>query len=344
MGREDNENPTKTCCLCWCCLQICTLSPLCQLKRVIWRTYSSPAYFSAVFGVSRPLKVPMLTFTDLGYSSSKDKKSSEPIADQTSLKEADSKTFQALQTNNNTSKRPEGREIVSVQVPVNTYTMATTMRMPATPTLKSPSANGFGNVSPSASYHGMGSSGYSAGRVNGTNGSSPSNNRQRPTFGRAASRVSSVNTSQVIQRRSHSHHFGSGSYKLSLVSETSSSLKRKSMSELGAGVSQSVSSTTFIQFIEWIRSERLATLPHKGSRWDKVLIRAQHFAEQLNGFDAAIRAFAVDSSTAAEIGYGHAKLLLEVSSYAPSVPANPEDKLAIVHIGSSSNKYHLVGP
>ncbi|KAF2261879.1 hypothetical protein CC78DRAFT_469263 [Lojkania enalia] len=101
-------------------------------------------------------------------------------------------------------------------------------------------------------------------------------------------------------------------YKIGFVQDTAHSLKKKSMAELGAGVYQSVSDVSFINFVEWIRSERLTTLPHKGSRWDKVLIRALYFAEQLHKFDAAIKGFALDSSAAASLGYGHAQLLLEL--------------------------------
>ncbi|KAF1911127.1 hypothetical protein BDU57DRAFT_462289 [Ampelomyces quisqualis] len=103
------------------------------------------------------------------------------------------------------------------------------------------------------------------------------------------------------------------SSKLGLVQESAVALKRKSMAELGAGVYQSVSNVSYINFLEWIRSERLTTLPHKGSRWDKVLIRALYFAEQLHNFEQAIQGYALDSSTAAAIGYGHAQLLLELS-------------------------------
>lgn len=90
------------------------------------------------------------------------------------------------------------------------------------------------------------------------------------------------------------------------------------MSELGSGVSQSTSDTSFINLVEWIRNERLATIPHKGSKWDKVLIRALYFAEQLHGFESAIQGFALESNAAAQLGYGHARLLLEVSHHRPS--------------------------
>ncbi|KAF2812396.1 NACHT domain-containing protein [Mytilinidion resinicola] len=101
-------------------------------------------------------------------------------------------------------------------------------------------------------------------------------------------------------------------YKIGFVQEAAVSLKKKSISELGVGVSQSVANVSFINLIESIRDERLATLPHKGSRWDKVLIRAQYFAEKLHHFDVAIQSFALDSHAAAELGYGHARLLLEL--------------------------------
>lgn len=104
-----------------------------------------------------------------------------------------------------------------------------------------------------------------------------------------------------------------GANKIALVQDTALTLKRKSMSELGAGVSQSVDDTTFIGFVEWIRSERLQSLPHKGSKWDSVLIRALYFAERLHQFDNGLQNFAHGSSAAANIGFGHARMLLQVS-------------------------------
>jgi hypothetical protein len=103
-----------------------------------------------------------------------------------------------------------------------------------------------------------------------------------------------------------------GGYKIGFVQESANFLKKRSMAELGAGVYQSISDVSYVNFLEWIRAERLTTLPHKGSRWDKVLIRALYFAEQLHSFDQAIQSFALDSQAAAAVGYGHARLLLEV--------------------------------
>lgn len=113
---------------------------------------------------------------------------------------------------------------------------------------------------------------------------------------------------------------GGGSYKIGFVQENALALRKRSMAELGAGVYQSVSNVSYISFLEWVRSERLTTLPHKGSRWDKVLIRALYFAEQLHKFEQAVQSFALDSSAAAAVGYGHAQLLLEVRCHVFLLP------------------------
>jgi len=104
-------------------------------------------------------------------------------------------------------------------------------------------------------------------------------------------------------------------YQNTIVQDSAASLKKRSLAELGVGAYQSIGDVSYVSFLEWIRSERLTTLPHKGSRWDKVLIRALYFAEQLHNFEQAIQPFAQDSSYAASIGYGHAQLLLEVCQH-----------------------------
>ncbi|XPS69175.1 hypothetical protein M3J09_001452 [Ascochyta lentis] len=131
--------------------------------------------------------------------------------------------------------------------------------------------------------------------------------------GRLGSFTSSRATSGNFGMKSFGKRGASGGgYKIGFVQESAMSLRKKSMADLGAGVHQSISDVSYVDFLEWIRSERLTTLPHKGSRWDKVLIRALYFAEQLHNFDQAIQSFALDSQAAAAVGYGHARLLLEL--------------------------------
>ncbi|KAF1945315.1 NACHT domain-containing protein [Clathrospora elynae] len=158
----------------------------------------------------------------------------------------------------------------------------------------------------------------SSGQFNGTNGVfSPPDSPKAAirSKGRmlsfSSSRAPSGNFSAMKSTSKRAN--GGGSYKIGFVQESAMSLKKKSMTELGAGVYQSIGDVSYVKFLEWIRSERLTTLPHKGSRWDKVLIRSLYFAEQLHKFEQAVQAFALDSSSAAAIGYGHAQLLLELS-------------------------------
>jgi hypothetical protein len=112
----------------------------------------------------------------------------------------------------------------------------------------------------------------------------------------------------LLQGSSHRN-----SQKSSLVRDTAIALKRKSASELGAGISETADNVSFVGLVEYIRAERLQTLPHKGSRWDTVLIRALYFAERLHGFELGLKSHASETELAANLGYGHIRLLLDVS-------------------------------
>jgi Cdc6-like AAA superfamily ATPase len=116
----------------------------------------------------------------------------------------------------------------------------------------------------------------------------------------------------ATQASSTTQPVGIGGSKVGLVPESAESLRKRSRAAIGASVHQSISKVSYVDLLEWIRSERLTTVPHEGDSWDRVLIRALHFAEQLHKFEQSIQHFAIDSSEAAAIGYGHAQLLLEL--------------------------------
>src|ERR1700712_1820134 len=104
-----------------------------------------------------------------------------------------------------------------------------------------------------------GTNGHATNGFRGTNGLSsptPSSPRTPKGFTNGMSgggkRVSSANYSGIGER---SH----GSQKLPFVEDTALTLRRKSMSELGAGVYQSVEDTSFINLVEWVRQERITT-------------------------------------------------------------------------------------
>lgn len=110
-----------------------------------------------------------------------------------------------------------------------------------------------------------GTNGHTTNGSKGTNGlSSPTASPASPRglkgsangLSSASKRLSSANYSSIGER-------SQGSSKLPVVEDNALVLKRKSMSELGAGVYQSVENTSFIDLVEWIRQERITTLPHK---------------------------------------------------------------------------------
>ena len=136
--------------------------------------------------------------------------------------------------------------------------------------------------------------------MNGSNGTSSPSVTSSPPVKRYAFRSSSMNGNG---------NNGSTTY---VVHSTVQALEKRGAAELGFGVFESISGTTFIDLVEAIRSERLSSLPHKGGKWDKVLMKALYFAEKLHGFDKMVKSFSADDSTAACLGYGYCKLLLEV--------------------------------
>lgn len=132
------------------------------------------------------------------------------------------------------------------------------------------------------------------------------------SYGRSASRLSSGSGLASPLHGRSARHTNGDSYTVYVVEKHTATLHKRCMMELGASKAQGIFSTSYATFIEWIRTERLTTLPHKSGRWDKVLIWAQHFAERFNAFNGAVRAFVSDSDNAARLMFGCCLLLLEV--------------------------------
>lgn len=86
------------------------------------------------------------------------------------------------------------------------------------------------------------------------------------------------------------------------------SVRDRCRRELGVGV---VLDTTYADLRHWINDERLVRLPHKGSSWDRVLISALHFADQVHRLGQEIEVFAPDSCAASNLVFGQCLLLLD---------------------------------
>ena len=95
-------------------------------------------------------------------------------------------------------------------------------------------------------------------KINGVDGvnASPSSIMSSPTAYRT--------TSYSFRSSTSSSADASVTY---LINDTARALEKKGSSELGFGVFESVSDTSFIKLVEYIGNERLSSLPHKGSKW-----------------------------------------------------------------------------
>ena len=95
--------------------------------------------------------------------------------------------------------------------------------------------------------------------INGVNGTASSTTSSRITTKRSASGatyMTSTSSDSVVD-----------SSAMNLVRSTARMLEKRGTAELGYGVVEMVSSTTFVDIVQYIGNERLSSLPHKGSKW-----------------------------------------------------------------------------
>lgn len=120
----------------------------------------------------------------------------------------------------------------------------------------------------------------------------------------------------------------SNSESAEIVREQYLSVRNRCQRELGSSVGHNVLDTSLSDLHEWIRNERLTTLPHKGGSWDRVLISAHHFADQVCSLGEAIESFAPESGIASNLVSGQCLLLLEKVStlHSPEVMCVPLTK------------------
>ena len=101
---------------------------------------------------------------------------------------------------------------------------------------------------------------------------------------------------------------------VSIISTTWKQCRHRVKSALGSDVDDSVFHDIDIDtFMEYISSERLTNMPHRGGRWDKVLKSAEYFALQLAAYQELVHKFGRDSELALRFALGCCRLLLDVS-------------------------------
>jgi hypothetical protein len=98
--------------------------------------------------------------------------------------------------------------------------------------------------------------------------------------------------------------------------ETSTTVVVQCKKELGAKAESVLTGTLDVDgLLEFIAAERLRSMPHQGSKWDKVLKWAESFARRVDVFACSISRFTDQSSEAAQLIWGGCKLLLQVCGY-----------------------------
>lgn len=164
----------------------------------------------------------------------------------------------------------------------------------------SSSTNGFEYHSSSAVSNGVNNGGYSA--------IAPSDIPDISV--RSAKPVTSVFTQRPRANTDRTSSFGASG--LEQVKEQLATSRSHAYRVLGSNFSGYAFDTSITGLLEWIRDERLIRLPHKGGSWDRVLIAAQHFAEQVHRFNTAISNFESEINAATNLVFGQCLLLLEV--------------------------------
>ena len=73
-------------------------------------------------------------------------------------------------------------------------------------------------------------------------------------------------------------------------------------------------STSIRSFFDFVANYRLRRMPHKGSRWDKILRWAEYFAAQVSLYHESVRGFVTNSEETAQLLWASCRILLEVST------------------------------
>lgn len=66
-------------------------------------------------------------------------------------------------------------------------------------------------------------------------------------------------------------------------------------------------------FLNFVANERLHRMPHRGSRWDKILRWAEYFATQVSALHEAVSSFVPNSTETAQVVWAGCRILLQVS-------------------------------
>jgi hypothetical protein len=115
-----------------------------------------------------------------------------------------------------------------------------------------------------------------------------------------------------ISRSSHAHTFTNDQH-VTVLRQTVITTRTRLISELSHVDAHYIDSMTVESFLKFTERQRLMHMPRRGSRWDRVLTRAEYFALQISRYEKQIHSFVPDSRNAARMIWAAARVLIEVS-------------------------------
>lgn len=122
--------------------------------------------------------------------------------------------------------------------------------------------------------------------------------------------MTTVNGSSSVHATSDQHVY-STTDRLTVVSKAIPIIRQRII-ELEICDQSYINSTTLEGFLEFITKERLTRVPHRGSRWDRVLKCAEYFALQISVYGDSIEGFAPRSKSGCQMALSQCRVLLEV--------------------------------
>ncbi|KAI9744104.1 MAG: hypothetical protein M1818_002256 [Claussenomyces sp. TS43310] len=129
------------------------------------------------------------------------------------------------------------------------------------------------------------------------------------------SRGEKPNSNGVNQKASHSPiddevHFSG--QQVTALEEIVVTSRTKFISDFDHVHEHTFESSSLEDFLDYIEQERLAHMPHRGSKWDKVLKWAEFFALQISAYQRAVEPFVLQSKAAAKLIWTASRILLEL--------------------------------
>lgn len=100
---------------------------------------------------------------------------------------------------------------------------------------------------------------------------------------------------------------------VTVLKETVLSTHGKLVSEFDQVDEEYIHCMTIEAFLEYIERQRLIHMPHRGSRWDKILKWAEFFGLQISRYAHAVEGFVPESQVAAKLIWAACHVLLDVS-------------------------------